>query len=119
VILPDWVLLRRLDRVEVIGFALTASSQGRSFRKISHELELPPTTVRDWIRRFVARTAAHPPLPDATGRFALAGGPASAPELAPSSFALSALVTVVPGPSSSPGRLWRDANRSSRGLLLV
>jgi hypothetical protein len=104
VILPDWVVLRRLDRVEVIGSALTASSRGRSFRKISDDLQLPPTTVRDWIRRFVARTAAHPPSPGAT---------TSSP------FDLSALVTAVPDPSSSPGRLWRDANRSSHGQLLV
>jgi hypothetical protein len=117
VILPDWVLLRRLDRVEVIGSALTASSRGRSFRTISRQLDLPPTTVRDWIRRFVARTAAHPPLPDATGSFALPGGPTSAPDPSPS--ALSALVVAVPDPSSSPGRLWRDANRSSCGQLLV
>jgi hypothetical protein len=108
VILPDWVLLRRLDRVEVIGSALTASSRGRSFRTISRDLELPPTTVRDWIRRFVARTAAHPPLPDATE-----------PAPAPSPSVLSALVTAVPNPSSSPGRLWRDANQASGGLLLV
>jgi hypothetical protein len=106
VILPDWVLLRRLDRVEVIGAALTASARGRSFRTISGELALPPTTVRDWIRRFITRTAAHP-----SDR-----GPAGA---GPSSLTLSALVTAVVEPSSSPGRLWRDASRASCGQLLA
>jgi hypothetical protein len=108
VILPDWVLLRRFDRVEVIGGALTASASGRSFRSISGELALPPTTVRDWIRRFVTRTAAHPARPGA------AGPPA------PSPSPLSALVAAAAQPSAnSPGRLWRDANRVSCGQLLV
>jgi transposase-like protein len=110
------VLLRRLDRVEVIGSALTAAAAGRSFRTISRELGLPPTTVRDWIRRFVARTAAHPSLPGAAGT---SGSADPAPDSPPSPQTLSALVTAVPSPSSSPGRVWRDANLASCGQLLI
>ena len=106
VILPDWVLLRRLDRVEIIGAALTASAKGRSFRTISGELALPPTTVRDWIRRFVTRTAAHPSDVGQTGG-------------SPSALTLSALVKAVAPASTSPGGLWRDASHASCGQLLV
>ena len=46
------MLLRRLDRVEVIGAALTASASGVGARTISRRLQLPRSTVRGWIRRF-------------------------------------------------------------------
>jgi hypothetical protein len=111
VVLPDWVLLRRLDRVEVIGAALTAAARGSSARSISGDLSVPATTVRDWIRRFVARTEEHQSRPSAS--------PAEASFSAPTPPTLSALVTTVSPSSSSPGRLWRAANLASCGQLLA
>jgi Homeodomain-like domain len=62
VLLPDVALLRRVDTVAVIGRAVTASAAGAGHRRIADELGRPPSTVRGWLRRFVAaagRIAAH------------------------------------------------------------
>lgn len=44
-------LCRRLDAVEVIGRALVAAARGVDFREIAAELGLPPSMVRNWLRR--------------------------------------------------------------------
>ena len=102
VVLPEWLLVRRLDRVEVIGAALSASAGGAGVRRISRRLGLPPTTVRGWIRRFAARARAG----DATDR------PWPDPLAA-----ISAPSLTAPG-SASPGARWRLASRESHGQFL-
>ena len=113
VILPDRTLLRRLDRVEVIGAALTSSAAGRGYRPISRDLSLPATTVRDWIRRFIVRSTAPP---DDTSENGLTDRSAALP------FALADLVSADRSDdsfsSSSPGAIWRWASRESEGQLL-
>ena len=52
VLLPENLLIRRVNTVEVIGSALLNKSQGHSIRSISEVLSVPFTTVRGWIRRF-------------------------------------------------------------------
>lgn len=62
VLLPDVALARRVDTATVVGRALTARASGVGHRKIAVELSRPPSTVRGWLRRFVAvagRVAAH------------------------------------------------------------
>lgn len=55
VLLPDWLLLRRADSVEVIGAALVAHARSAGYRRIARAIGRPPTTVRDWLRRWRER----------------------------------------------------------------
>jgi transposase-like protein len=103
VIVPDRTLLRRLDRVEVIGAALIASHQGLGYRRISARLSLPMTTVRDWIRRFASRMAAPPHTDPAGGAWP---------------FNLADLITGQLDFHGSPGADWRWASRVSHGQFL-
>jgi transposase-like protein len=101
VVLPDRSLLRRLDRVEVIGAALTASASGVGTRTISRRLQLPRSTVRGWIRRFAARSRGAPGLPV-------------------SSDAQPAMINSADTTSTlSPGARWRRISRESNGLFLT
>jgi transposase-like protein len=93
------MVLRRLDRVEVIGAALTASASGVGVRTISRRLQLPRTTVRGWIRRFVARSR---------------GAPGS---VAPSAQPATMINADTPSPLS-PGARWRRVSLESNGLFL-
>ncbi|MEU1394052.1 MULTISPECIES: hypothetical protein [unclassified Nonomuraea] len=54
-LLPVMALLRRADCVEVIGSALEGAAAGQGHRVIAGRLELPPSTVRGWLRRFASR----------------------------------------------------------------
>jgi transposase-like protein len=55
-LLPDLVLVRRLDVVEVIGRGLALKVVQRlGLRPIAEQLGVPHTTVRTWWRRFRAR----------------------------------------------------------------
>lgn len=54
VLLPDGCLLRRRDRVEVIGSALVQHAAGSGHRPIAARLGVPAATVRGWLRRFRA-----------------------------------------------------------------
>ncbi len=99
VVLPDRTLLRRLDRVEVIGAALTASASGVGARTISRRLQLPRSTVRGWIRRSAARSRGAP------------GAPVTP-------FAQPAMINSADTPMLSPGARWRRLNRESNGLFL-
>jgi transposase-like protein len=104
VVLPDRMLVRRLDRVEVIGAALTASAQGAGVRTISRRLGLPRTTVRGWIRRFTARLRA---------------GPDGSASLVFTTVAmLSAGMVAPPVTGESAGARWRTASRDSNGQFL-
>jgi len=52
-LLPDFLLERRLDEVEVIGQALALSiGSGLGVRPVAERLGVPMTTARDWRRRF-------------------------------------------------------------------
>jgi hypothetical protein len=55
VLLPVFVLLRRVDLVEVIGAALAAKAAGAGARPIAAAWGRPVDTVRGWLRRFGSR----------------------------------------------------------------
>ena len=58
-LLPDFLLERRLDDVEVIGQALALGSVGGlGKRTVADRLGVPMKTARDWRRRFQLRAAA-------------------------------------------------------------
>lgn len=57
VLLPDFTLLRRAYSVKVVLIALTGKADGSGHRRIARELNLPPCTVRGWLRRFGANAA--------------------------------------------------------------
>ena len=63
VLLPDGLLVRRVDTAEVIGAALAyAATCGVGHRRVAEHVDRPPSTVGDWLRRFgdvAARVAAH------------------------------------------------------------
>ena len=106
VVLPDRMLLRRLDRVEVIGAALTASASGVGVRTISRRLQLPRSTVRDWIRRFAARSRGAPGVSCVSG---VPGFTSAQPAMVHSADTT---------PTPSPGARWRRVSRESNGLFL-
>ena len=54
-LLPNKLLLRRVDEVDVIGSALLMSSTGDGYNKIATAVSRPISTVRSWIRRFRAK----------------------------------------------------------------
>jgi hypothetical protein len=56
-LLPWFVLPYRYDSVDVIGAALERHGAGAGVRRIAAELDRPATTVREWVRRFVATAA--------------------------------------------------------------
>jgi transposase-like protein len=51
VVLPLWSLPRRRDAIETVGDALFRAANGHGHRSIAQELALPPSTVRNWLRR--------------------------------------------------------------------
>jgi transposase-like protein len=58
-VLPDFLLERRLDEVEVIGHALVFGVViGLGMRTVAEEVGVPMTTARDWRRRFRVRAPA-------------------------------------------------------------
>ncbi len=58
-LLPDFLLERRLDEVEVIGHALALCiASGLGVRRVADRLGVPMTTAREWRRRFQFRAPA-------------------------------------------------------------
>lgn len=57
-LLPDFLLERRLDEVEVIGRSLALHVTGVSLRNLAEQLTVPMTTAREWQRRFQLRAPA-------------------------------------------------------------
>jgi Domain of unknown function (DUF6431) len=58
-LLPDFLLERRLDEVEVIGRTLAlCSAGGLGTRPLAERLGVPMTTAREWRRRFQLRAPA-------------------------------------------------------------
>lgn len=60
VVLDCSALPRRVDSVETVGAALMAAVRGAGHRKIAETIGVPPSTVRDWLRR--ARTNGEHPV---------------------------------------------------------
>ncbi len=58
VLLPVFVLARRVDLAEVIGAALAAKAAGAGARSIAAAWGRPVDTVRGWLRRFGSRAGA-------------------------------------------------------------
>jgi hypothetical protein len=54
-LLPDFLLERRLDEVEVIGRSLALHITGLSTRHVADHLAVRMTTAREWQRRFQMR----------------------------------------------------------------
>lgn len=54
-LLPGFLLARRRDVVDGIGYALVQAAAGRGHRPIARALGLAETTVREWLRRLRAR----------------------------------------------------------------
>jgi Domain of unknown function (DUF6431) len=56
-LLPDLLLVRRLDGVAVIGQGLQSKVLvGLGLRRVADQLDVPHTTLRSWWRRFRARS---------------------------------------------------------------
>lgn len=103
VLLADWMLLRRADSIEVIGAALVAHSRAVGYRRIAREIGRPPTTVRDWLRRWVNRA------PDVT---------AALGEPAVSAYAAVCVVYASAAAAGVGDSAWRHAGRHTGGRLL-
>lgn len=58
VLVPEDMLARRRDAVEVVGAALTAKARGQGHRRIAVDLGRPESTVRGWLRRFAVMAGA-------------------------------------------------------------
>lgn len=58
VLVPEDMLVRRRDGVEVVGAALTAKARGDGHRRIAGDLGRPASTVRGWLRRFAVIAVA-------------------------------------------------------------
>lgn len=58
VLVPEDMLLRRRDAVEVVGAALIAKAGGDGHRRIAADLGRPASTVRGWLRRFAVMAGA-------------------------------------------------------------
>lgn len=58
VLVPMCSYPRRADSVETVGVALLAAASGLGHRRVAARVELPATTVRDWLRRARANSDA-------------------------------------------------------------
>jgi hypothetical protein len=58
VLVPEDILVRRRDAVEVAGAALTAKAGGDGHRRIAADLGRSASTVRGWLRRFAEMAVA-------------------------------------------------------------
>lgn len=55
VVLPADVLIRRRDRIDVIGQAWRSLASGLGARQIAHQSRVPMETARGWLRRLRTR----------------------------------------------------------------
>jgi hypothetical protein len=122
VVLPDTVLVRRRDQVEVIGAALVDAAAGIGARVSAQRLSLPHETVRGWRRR--AGAVAQPWLREALPFLLQVDNchpvirPAGSPlgDLVEVLGLLAAAVTRRYGPLGPP---WQTIARYTRGHLLT
>lgn len=121
VLLPDELLVRRRDEVEVIGAALVAHAAGEGHRRIAERLVVPVATVRGWLRRFGARA---PAIAAFFTQWALVLAPGSDPP-GPAGSAVGDAVEAVGVATRAavrrfgPGPVWGRAARLTGGGLLA
>ncbi|HMD51156.1 MAG TPA: DUF6431 domain-containing protein [Solirubrobacteraceae bacterium] len=120
VLLPEIMLCRRRDHVEVIGTALQSRAGGAGYRLIARRLGRDRFTVRNWLRSF-ATLADHVRVHFTAVAYALD------PQLAPISpagdvvrDALAAIGVAVRAAVQrlGPRPTWPLASRLSNGVLL-
>lgn len=120
VLLAEDTLLRRRDGVEVIGAALAAKAAGQGQRRSARALGVPPSTVRNWLRRFASVAEAVRAL---FTTLAHQLDPMLAP-LAPTSSSVADAVEAVAVAARAavwrfgPRPPWRFASAASEGRLL-
>jgi uncharacterized protein DUF6431 len=102
VLLPVFVLLRRVDLAEVIGAALAAKAAGAGARSIAAVCGRPVDTVRGWLRRFSSRAGQVRAF--FTGLLVAVGVDPVPPASAPSGFADA--VAAVAGASVAAASRW-------------
>jgi hypothetical protein len=118
-LLPDFVVLGRLDGLEVIGPGIEAMAAGETTMSAAARAGAPYTTARDWRRRFASRArllavgflAATVALGDPAPRL-----PAGAVEIA--LCAICAAAHAARRRIGAGGDHWRIANRIVGGHLL-
>lgn len=121
VLLPDGLLCRRRDEVEVIGSALVAHAAGEGHGRIAERLGVGAATVRGWLRRFRSRAAS---IAGFFTRWALVLAPGSDPP-APTGSAVGDAVEAVGVATRAavvrfgPGRVWATVARLTGGGLLA
>ena len=121
VLLPDALLVRRRDEVEVIGVALVAHAAGAGYRRIAERLGVPAATVRGWLRRFRLRASV---IAAFFTRWALMLAPGSDPPARSGSSVGDAVEAVGVATRAvvwrfGPGRVWATAARLTGGGLLA
>jgi len=121
-LIPSFVLVGRLDGVDVIGGVLDAVTAGRSgVRPAAESVGVPHTTARDWVRRFCSRAGVW------LGGFAALcvelGGelpwrwPDTTPAAAVTAIGLAWAAAAARHGPACPGR-WRFAGLVSGATLL-
>lgn len=121
VLLPEVLLVRRRDEVEVIGGALVAHAAGGGHRRIAERLGVPAATVRGWLRRFRLRASV---IAAFFTQWALTLAPGSDPPV-PAGSALGDAVEAVGVATRAavrrfgPGAVWALAGRLTGGGLLA
>lgn len=113
-LLPSFLLLKRLDPVEVIGEAIASIAQGVGARRVANSLGLYRSTVRSWWSRHCERAQFAITL-----TMALVGlGVRRSLTVSP---ALAALQVLVPTHQHEPrpDGVWREASLHTGGLWLV
>jgi hypothetical protein len=121
VLLPEVALLRRQDKVSVIGAAIEAKVAGEGYRRIASRLGAYADTVRGWLRRFAERAGhlrAHftrcAAWLDPELGVVLPAGSGIADALEAIAVAVRAWVLRF-----GPGDPWQVASRLSGGMLLA
>jgi len=124
-LLPGFLLARRLDAVDAVGFALRMAGEGRGYRPIAVALGRALTTVRGWLRRFRLRADV------LRGWFVglaveLSEPPARAP---PACSPLGLVVRAIAdaflaarlrlGPGAVTGGVWAFSSAATTGRLLA
>ncbi len=120
VLLAEDCLVRRRDGVEVIGAALVAKAAGQGHRRAARDLDVHPSTVRGWLRRFTRWAEA---IRSFFTALAHDLDPLLGP-LAPAGSALAdALEAIATAARAAAARLgprapWNFASAASAGALL-
>lgn len=123
VLLPVFVLVRRVDLADVIGAALVAKAAGSGARTIAALLGRPVETVRGWLRRF-EQQAEHVRVYFTV--LLVDTGPDPIPPAVSASRFADAVAAVIGAWKAAASRWadvgevspWQLASAASRGMLL-